>query len=177
MDNLYIVAERPNLQTFLDYIFKHFHVSVWTAATEEYGWFIIKNVILKPDKNRKIVSYMSEKHCNYSYKKTNAIKSLSLLWEDKDNNFNKNNTVILDDNLEVYNAQTKNCIRAVPFYFLKYDNRKKQHKVNTDYDDFLLTVIQVIEKLRAKNKPLTASRIACSINKNSLKCNKFQEQE
>jgi hypothetical protein len=34
MDGYYIVFERPNLQSFLDYLFANFNVSVWTAASK-----------------------------------------------------------------------------------------------------------------------------------------------
>src|SRR3990167_1255303 len=51
MEGLYIVVERPYVQEFLDYIFQHFNVSVWTAATKDYASSIIKNVILtKPER-------------------------------------------------------------------------------------------------------------------------------
>ena len=62
MDDYYIIFERPNIQVFLDFIFKNFNVSIWTAATKDYALFIIENVILKnrikniEKKNIKIVN-------------------------------------------------------------------------------------------------------------------------
>ena len=45
MNKDYIVFERPGLQKFLNWIFKHFNVSVWSAATPDYVEFIAKNII------------------------------------------------------------------------------------------------------------------------------------
>ena len=54
MDNEYIVFERPYLQEFLDFLFKNFKVSIWTAANKEYALFIMDNIIIGKNKDRKI---------------------------------------------------------------------------------------------------------------------------
>ena len=45
MDGYYMVYSRPYLQEFLDYIFKNFNVSIWTAASKDYALFIIEKII------------------------------------------------------------------------------------------------------------------------------------
>ena len=45
MDDCYIVFERPNLQSFLDFLFKNYNVSIWTAASKDYALFIIEDTI------------------------------------------------------------------------------------------------------------------------------------
>ena len=35
MDGYYMVFERPGLQEFLDFLFKNFNVSIWTAASKD----------------------------------------------------------------------------------------------------------------------------------------------
>ena len=42
---IFYVYERPYLQDFLDYLFENFNVGVWTAATKDYGSFIVEKII------------------------------------------------------------------------------------------------------------------------------------
>lgn len=117
MSKDFTVFERPNLQTFLDFLFENFNVSVWTAASKSYALFIIDKFILKKQKpDRKLDYIFCSYHCDLSYEYKNASKDLSMLWEKFGlKQFNKNNTLIIDDNLEVYNTQPKNCIRIKAF--------------------------------------------------------------
>lgn len=140
MDNLYIVFERPYLQPFLDYLFKNFDVSIWTAATKSYALFVIEKIILANRKDRQINYIFFSYHCDISEKLKNGTKDLSLLW-DKFNltNFNEKNTLILDDYERVYEIQPKNCIFAKSFDF------KDPESVN---DDFLNQIIPELEKIK-----------------------------
>lgn len=150
---IYVIAERPYLQEFLDYIFKHFKVSVWTAATKSYAFFIVQNIILtKP--NRKINYILYSDHCEYSTAKKKAIKSLSILWDLP--GFKKENTIILDDNLEVFNEQKDNCIRAKPFYFTS-----EKRGVN---DVFLKVLLEQLKYIYGKNNIENATVITNKIN-------------
>src|SRR5579872_2414863 len=67
IDTSFITYERPHLQPFLDFLFKNFNVSVWTAASKSYMSFIIENIILiKPD--RKLDLALFDIHCGVSKK-------------------------------------------------------------------------------------------------------------
>jgi TFIIF-interacting CTD phosphatase-like protein len=138
MDGYYVVFERPNLQKFLDYIFEHFNVSVWTAATKEYALFIIDKIILR--KNRKLDFIFFSYHCSWSKKIGKGTKDLSLLWK-KYNipNYNENNTLIIDDYDHVSEIQPNNCLVAVPFDVLKE---------NSENDDYLERLQKELECLR-----------------------------
>lgn len=137
MDDDYIVFERPHLQEFLDYAFKNFNVSIWTAASKDYMIFIVKNFILnKP--GRKLNYILYSYHCDLSYDEKDASKDLSMFWDVwNSDGFNKNNTYILDDNLEVYKTQENRCIRAKPFKFMN------KTSVN---DTFLKSIIKKLDK-------------------------------
>jgi TFIIF-interacting CTD phosphatase-like protein len=117
MDDYYVVFERPGLQDFLDYVFDNFDVSVWTAASREYGLFIIKNIILtKP--NRKLQLYFFTYHCDWSEKNNRGHKGLSLIWEDMElPGFTPENTIIIDDLSEIKEDQPCNAIHIKPFEF------------------------------------------------------------
>lgn len=119
MDNYYTVFERPGLQDFLDFVFKNFNVSIWTAASKDYALFIIKNIIYKRNKEFRVLDWVFfSYHCDISNSTKKGTKDLSLLYNDyKLDGFVKENTFIIDDYDEVYNTQPKNCIAVSPFVF------------------------------------------------------------
>ncbi len=133
MDTEYIVFHRPHLDTFLDFVFKNFNVSVWTAGTKDYALFIIKHIILSK-KNRKLDYILSRFNCNESEFKFGEIKDLNMFHFDK--NYNKENTIIIDDNEDVIKQNKNNSIQVKPF---EYTDRSSY----TDKE--LLKVIQILE--------------------------------
>lgn len=141
MQDYYIIFSRPHLQKFLTFLFKNFNVSIWTAASKDYALFIIEKIILRGKKNRNIDFIFFSYHCNISKKlKKKNSKDLSILWDTfKMENYNKNNTLILDDYKEdVYNCQKENCILAQLFEYTSNES---------DKDDFLLKLIPKLKKL------------------------------
>ena len=135
LDNDYIITERPGLQDFLDFLFENYKVSVWTAASKDYGIFVIKNVITtKPE--RKLEIQMFSEHCNASKEKTGCLKQLNQLWSYAQ--FNPSNTLIIDDNKNVISKQNNIVIPAKPFNFFNK---------NSDTDNFLLNVKNKIIKM------------------------------
>lgn len=151
MDKMYIVFERPGLQEFLDYLFKNFDVSIWTAATKDYALFIIDKIISPPSKRntRKINFIFFSYHCGYSSKNVDNIKKLSLLWELYGfNQFQKDNTFILDDNTDVCKGQEDNCILVKPFEF------NQENSENDKYLKELIPVLENIKKNVSMNKPI-----------------------
>ena len=152
MEDYYIIFERPYLQEFLDFLFENFNVSVWTAASKDYALFIIDKIILKDkNKNRKIDYIFFSYHCNISKKIKNKSKDLSLLWEVyKIENYNKNNTLILDDYDEVYNTQIENCIIAIPFKFVER---------GSENDKFFKNLIPKLKKYIVDKKEININKI------------------
>lgn len=118
MENLYVVFERPDLQDFLDFLFDNFQVSVWTAATKSYALFIINKIIFKRP-GRKLDYILFNYHVKLSKKLGKGTKDLSLLWSNSkfELEFDKDKTLILDDNEEVFNTQKCNTLVAKPFDF------------------------------------------------------------
>ena len=144
MDGYYIVFERPNLQNFLDYLFKTFNVSIWTAASKDYAMFVIENAILKGHPERKIDYVFFSYHCNISKKIKKGSKDLSMLWDVYGiDGFKKNNTMILDDYDEVHDTQPENCIIAIPFKFTEN---------GSENDNFLMDLLENIKNKGKKHK-------------------------
>lgn len=144
MDGYYIVFERPNLQSFLDYLFANFNVSVWTAASKDYALFIIDKIILsKPGRHLDWIFFSY--HCDISKKKKGGTKDLRMFWDEYElTGYSKNNTVIIDDYDEVYETQPDNCIIAVPFEFVQDDSEK---------DNYLTDLQKSLENMKAGGEP------------------------
>lgn len=140
MDGYYYVFSRPGLQELLDYVFKNFNVSVWTAASKDYALFIIDKIILcKPE--RKLDYIFFSYHCDVAKNRKNGIKDLSILWDIyKLDNYNKYNTIIVDDNPDVH--KTGYCIPIKEF--VATDD-------NSENDDYLYKLKQKLKEY--KNLP------------------------
>ena len=112
MEDYYLVFERPNLQQFLDHIFKNYNVSVWTAASKDYALFIIERCLLtKP--NRKIDYIFFSHHCDLARQmKKKSQKDLRMLREEfgLGEKFDISNVVLLDDLRENLKGQEDNSV-------------------------------------------------------------------
>jgi TFIIF-interacting CTD phosphatase-like protein len=142
MPGEFVIFQRPHLQEFLDYIFKNFNVSVWTAASRDYGLYIVENFILtKPE--RHIDFFFYSYHCNFCMKTENKLKPLNVLWDTFGLiNYNQNNTMIIDDNWDVYKTQPKNTFMIKEF---KYDDP------DSEKDDELAKLIVLLKKYKIKS--------------------------
>ena len=127
MDQIFVIFQRPHLQDFLDFIFKNFKVSVWTAASKDYALFIIDNIIIGNNKNRDLDLVFFSYHCKASEKFGKGTKDLSLIWKlfgESEIKYNKYNSYIIDDYDHVHDIQPENCIIAPPFHFSAADSEK-----------------------------------------------------
>jgi TFIIF-interacting CTD phosphatase-like protein len=126
MDGYYIVFERPNLQKFLDFLFKNYNVSVWTAASKDYALFIIQEIILKkPDRQLQYILFSY--HCELSKKQYKYSKKLDMIYDHFNlPGFTNKNTLIVDDLDEVSKANPNNSVHIHAFEILdkksEYDN-------------------------------------------------------
>ena len=118
MDGYYIVFERPHVQDFLDYAFKNFNVSIWTAASKDYAVYIINKVILEghPERKDNIDYVFYCYHCDLSSSEMNGTKDLNMLWDSYNlEGYTNENTFIMDDYDEVKHTNTDNNIYVEPF--------------------------------------------------------------
>ena len=118
MEGYYKVFERPGLQPFLTFLFKHFNVSVWTAASKSYALFIIDHFLFEGHPERKLDYVFFAHHCKQSRKRMASQKHLAMLWSEfKLKGYRPDNTFIIDDHPKVYAAQPERCIKVRPFEF------------------------------------------------------------
>lgn len=127
----YLIFGRPYLQEFLDILFLNFNVSVWTAASKDYAYFVINNFILLPNTNRKLDFIYTRKDCELLMDEHGEFltKPLTKIFDDKSIPlYSHFNTIILDDNEDVYKIQKNNCIKIAPFEIFN-----KSSKQNGDF--------------------------------------------
>jgi TFIIF-interacting CTD phosphatase-like protein len=143
LDDMYKIFSRPYLQEFLDYVFKNFNVSIWTAASKDYALFIIENIIINKKPERKLDFIFFSYHCDISKNDKKYSKELCMLWEKyKLMGYSEKNTVILDDfKDDVHKSQPNNCIIAKPFEFFEE---------NSENDQFLIDLIPQLENMKQR---------------------------
>lgn len=158
MDGYYMVYSRPHLQEFLDYVFKNFNVTIWTAASKDYALFIIEKIILNKRPERKLDFIFFSYHCDWSKLEKKHSKELCMLWDiHKLPGYLEKNTVIIDDYKDdVHKCQPNNCIIAPPFEFTKE---------GSENDTFLVDLIPQLEKMKARIDE-NSGDLAVSVNIN-----------
>jgi len=146
---IYRVYGRPNLEEFLDYIFIHYNVSVFTAAEKDYALFIIDNFILtKPERKLDFIFYRM--HVDLGEKLYNGVKDLRLLWDHFQlYNFYPNNTIIVDDLRDVKQANPYNTIAIKSFDMIDSYGKPNWDIIN---DKDLLRVLEELKKYSEKMK-------------------------
>jgi hypothetical protein len=158
MPETYKIYHRPYLQEFLDYVFKNFHVTIWTAGAKDYADFVYKNII-KPvlpyemgddlsshHSKRKIKNIFYDIDCNESQEKfsTVTVKDLRYLYDlspssSKEEKYYPCSTIIIDDRPEVLKVNMNNTIKIPAFFTYK------------EKDDIgLLTTIKKLKKIKER---------------------------
>ena len=162
MEGLYVIFERPYLQEFLTFLFANFRVGVWTAASQDYANFIVKNIVIGDYVDRKLEFFL----CSYHGKKSSTMyrgsKDLDMLIELYQlPECSKNSLVIVDDYDEVHKIQTQNCIIAKEFCYFN---------IGSDKDTFLKDLEQKLLDYLSKrvssdgNTTITLSSVVNGIN-------------
>jgi hypothetical protein len=141
------VYTRPYLQEFLDYVFKNFNVSIWTASSKDYAVFISLNIVEqrrdyeenyimldRPERKVKVLLYSINCDESQHYYSPDSPKDLRYLF-DNIKIFNPCNTIIIDDLGEVSDVNPQNTIRAEKF---EYNDAKAKD------DIFLLKAMEIL---------------------------------
>jgi hypothetical protein len=139
---IYVIFTRPNLDTFLDYLFLRYNVSVWTAGTRCYASFIIKNVM----KARKLDYIFFDYHVNISNRIYKQPKNLNIFAEHFDMlSYITENTLIIDDSTKISDPDnsphTKNYKNILATY---YDISKGFNVAQNDKE--LLRILDIIKQ-------------------------------
>lgn len=113
----FIVYERPHLQEFLDFIFANYNVAVWTAASQDYAIFIVDKILIQNRPERKLKFLLFDYHTDLFAKDNDILKDLRFVYKTFPE-FNEKNTIIVDDNPEVFSLQLPNAY-PIPAFEVK----------------------------------------------------------
>jgi RNA polymerase II subunit A small phosphatase-like protein len=120
----FYVKKRPGLDHFLQQVYSHFILAVFTAACEDYAHEIC-NVIFSDYKLLFIWNYV---HCNIKHefgyfdsrqiilKKLDKVFKCTFNFNDEILQFDKHNTIIIDDKPETALDNHENFVRISPYY-------------------------------------------------------------
>lgn len=140
-----LIYPRPYLQEFLDFLFENYNVSIFTAAESNYAYYIINNLILSDNPNRKLDFIMTFPHyqnCLDIYIKHKYIGYITSKYP----SYTEETTRIIDDNPVVWYSNPNNIIMAKPFdvvsKYIDIDTRNIVTALNKESytDDYLLTL-------------------------------------
>lgn len=140
---IYVIFGRKDIYEFIDFLFQHFNVSVWTAASRCYASFVTQS-ILKKDQQCDYIFF--DYHCKISKKLYNKqSKNLNILEKFfKLPGYNTENTIIIDD-LE------KICNEKVNYKYIlsSYFDITKNYDQNKDNE--LKRIINVLKDMNNIN--------------------------
>jgi hypothetical protein len=145
---------RPYYKEFLDYLFRHFEVAVWSSAQPH----TVKNMCqLFEDGEKRLLFTWNREHLGLSrqeyHSKVSTIKDLQLVWEYFQKRptknmgqsiFNGRNTILLDDSASKAILQPFNSIELSEF-------NHTNHITKEHGDSELLNVINYLEKVKLED--------------------------
>jgi TFIIF-interacting CTD phosphatase-like protein len=148
----YRIFARPHLDQFLDYLFKNFNVAVFTAADKEYAYAIIKNFILTNPK-RKLDFIFTRYHFEQGALMFQKAKPLDMIFNVyKHQGYSRDNTYIIDDLPDVWEANPKNTVHAPAFEILRNIRGKLSTNPESVTDGFLKDIPGLLEYYKATSE-------------------------
>ncbi len=148
----FYVFKRPGLDQFLQTVFTYYkYVGIWTAAEPNYAKEIIRNIITSNQLQR-LVFVFTRRDCELAYSKY-YYKPLYTVWNEFPLQFNKFNTMILDDMPLTIKANVPNGILAPAFT----PNNLKQ-------DEYLWNLIKLINTSLQSSNTFNFVRRANKLN-------------
>ena len=124
------IKKRPGLDNFLSEIFDLYDVAIWSYGTDDYVKLIIQAIAPTYDfvfiwtRKRCTLRRISNVECNLDTgmpQNTYHIKKLSKIWRKRTNNYNKYNTVVIDDTPITYINNYGNAIPIKEYNGQTYD--------------------------------------------------------
>jgi len=135
----YIIYHRPYLKKILDYCYKNYNVSIWTAATQDYCKMVLNSILTKEQYNKtkiifarkgfrefKVVDVRNRKIQKTKFVDGDFSKNLSYLWNHpKYKKFvSINSSFIVDDKILVKHENKENGILILPWNYYNLDDDK-----------------------------------------------------
>jgi hypothetical protein len=110
------VLKRPGLAIFIEFVYKHFNVGIWTAAEKDYAKEICRNILSLDQINKSKFIY-SRNFCylDSSLGPAGFTKPLEKIYKIHSDLFNHMNTIMIDNNSHVMRFNHHNGIHVPDF--------------------------------------------------------------
>ena len=160
MNPFFRVYGRPHLDTFLDFLFEHFNVGVFTAAESEYALFIVKHFIeTKPGRRVSVIFYRYHVDAGEKRYGDGRIKDLRLLWEHyKIPFFYPQNTILIDDLIDVKETNPYNVFRIKSFDVLKHNKPNEDAVQDRELYHVMDTLKQLNQAYHSQSVSITRNK-------------------
>lgn len=187
-NNSGIFLIRPHLETFMNWIFEHCNVYLWTWSDEEYAKGVA-DMITRGKREQQFKGILVDEDANASSHPHGNSKDLNYLWYPKSfckadkviENIHECNTIIIDDlpGNSVNTSNFKNSITVNPFgIFGEVKDRSGEYE-DLSNDRTLLDVLEIIKKVHCylqKNPPNNDTKytnVFCPSNIQSIGLKEF----
>jgi TFIIF-interacting CTD phosphatase-like protein len=125
----YIVAKRPYLDEFMEYIFSAYDVALWTAGSSSYAKIIAEHVFPQYKERFKFIWSVDECETGNIF---GGLKPLRKLWSSdlaKQNGWDEKNTLMVEDTPENCMFNEGNCLIVPKFTGEKGDETLRYLKI------------------------------------------------
>ena len=164
--NPYVIFVRPGLYPFLEHIFNSANVCVWTAASQDYALWIIKNILRKNDKgesvSRDFKVFLSSHHCDISYDKEDGHKVLSCFNDEfklhnlDKQDFNANDVCLLIDDSSAAKKGNSDPTKLHQCFKIKAFELNDQNKLDVNDNK--------LQELQSNLQPDTIQQFLCDLH-------------
>lgn len=115
-DQYFWILKRPGLSVFIDFVYRHFTVGIWTAAERDYAREVCRN-ILTNDQISKTKFIYSRNFCylDSNIQPINFTKPLEKIYQTHPTSHNQMNTIMIDNNSHVMRYNHHNGIHVPDF--------------------------------------------------------------
>ncbi len=122
-----VIEERPYLSQFFKFVFEHFeYVSIWTNGNKEWFDYVYETVLYKYLPKNKSFDFVITFDDGFVGEDNNGAKDLNIIFDIfEEDNYNKHNTLLVDDSEIHFDKNPYNCYLIKPF---EVDVKNNEHK-------------------------------------------------
>lgn len=143
----YLSFERPGLQPFLEFCFKHFTVGIWTAANKHYATQVLQECFLNKGFTPQFM--LTYSHTEYSKFEHGGLKNIQYILDNVEiiglpEGITGEDIIIIDDNLSVKHTNGDKCI-LLPSFYVYRDTHSKTNRLQFNDQSAEDTVLQEVQ--------------------------------
>lgn len=133
-ESIFLINMRPHLKQFLEFLFKHYNVAIWTAGSEDYAKQVLSEIMTK-EQIEKLIFVYNSKNCTWRRNSDGELKIIKNL-KKIEKKMQLERTVIVDDMPQTAVKNYGNLI-SIPAF---------DDETMTE-DDYLLKLIEYLKRI------------------------------